>query len=150
MRSAILSALARILCTFVWCNSFLVYLSKSRQNQASTDSASLCFEQCLQSSFGAAKQQDTLAIIRSERRPFAGRHLRHYVLPARLAIASVVSAVVPKLRVHPVIHWWRQFTTNFDELRWQFLVANWKCDWCQFLWLGGCVDVAMAVHLLLT
>ena len=41
--------------------------------------------------------------------------------------------------------WWVMVTV-FDVL----LVANSKCDWCKFNWLGGYLDAAMEVHLLLT
>ena len=50
----------------------------------------------------------------------------------------------------PKFHWLFQFATNFSPLRQPFLVADWKCDWCQFHWLRGYLDLVMAVNLLLT
>ena len=35
---------------------------------------------------------------------------------------------------------------SLRQFHWQFLVANWKCDWCQFHWLRGYLDVAMGVN----
>ena len=47
--------------------------------------------------------------------------------------------------VHPKLHW-----QNIFAIFMPVLVANQKCDWCQFHWLRGYLDVAMAVILLLT
>ena len=38
---------------------------------------------------------------------------------------------------------------SFTDDFWCFF-ANWKCDWRQFYWLRGFLDVAMVVNLLLT
>ena len=48
------------------------------------------------------------------------------------------------LRVHPKLHWQNIFTIFMPVL-----VDNWKCNWCQFHWLRGYLDVAIAVLLLL-
>ena len=47
--------------------------------------------------------------------------------------------------LHPKLHW-----QNIFAIFMPVLVANWKCDWCQFHWLRGYLDVAIVVILLLS
>ena len=61
-----------------------------------------------------------------------GKQVESFSLPVRANIMILL--------VHPKLHW-----QNIFAIFMPVLVANQKCDWCQFYWLRGYLDVAMAV-----